>query len=368
MHVNWPAGVRHDRAELKLISHKLCPYVQRAVIALTEKGVAVRADRYRPRQQAGLVLEDLAARQGAGAVVAATTAKSLFESNVILRISSRTRKAGAKLHPRGCAAARRSIAPGWSSARPFSANCGASMTDRRSRHLRKQTRRRSRRSLRVSRTRVGAGAVLRRRTISAWWTRCSRRSSAISTCSTRSIDLSVFARHAEGRAHGGQNLAQAAERPHGGRRRLSRNCCTRSWSVTTRSLIASKTEAALNRAAKSYRSAAISRERRQSCSCCAPFPPWRPVSPVSTAPCPRRSGRRSRGGPSSISSSSRPATAASVSAGGGASRKIATVRLGAAFGNGLSASTACAISAAVRTMHADRLAGVALQAALPAPS
>src|SRR5260370_6869549 len=26
--------------ELKLISHKLCPYVQRAVIALTEKGVA----------------------------------------------------------------------------------------------------------------------------------------------------------------------------------------------------------------------------------------------------------------------------------------------------------------------------------------
>ena len=27
-------------ATLKLISHKLCPYVQRAVIALTEKGVA----------------------------------------------------------------------------------------------------------------------------------------------------------------------------------------------------------------------------------------------------------------------------------------------------------------------------------------
>ena len=27
-------------AQLKLISHKLCPYVQRAVIAQTEKGVA----------------------------------------------------------------------------------------------------------------------------------------------------------------------------------------------------------------------------------------------------------------------------------------------------------------------------------------
>ena len=54
-------------APLKLISHKLCPYVQRAVIALTEKGVAVRADRYRSRQQAGLVSGDLSARQDAGA-------------------------------------------------------------------------------------------------------------------------------------------------------------------------------------------------------------------------------------------------------------------------------------------------------------
>ena len=33
-------GYCHGRAALKLISHKLCPYVQRAVIALTEKGVA----------------------------------------------------------------------------------------------------------------------------------------------------------------------------------------------------------------------------------------------------------------------------------------------------------------------------------------
>src|SRR6201997_3183115 len=31
---------RLDMAALKLISHKLCPYVQREVIALTEKGVA----------------------------------------------------------------------------------------------------------------------------------------------------------------------------------------------------------------------------------------------------------------------------------------------------------------------------------------
>src|ERR1700681_849049 len=31
-------------APLKLISHKLCPYVQRAVIALTEKGMAFKRD------------------------------------------------------------------------------------------------------------------------------------------------------------------------------------------------------------------------------------------------------------------------------------------------------------------------------------
>src|ERR1700750_507032 len=34
------AGIPAMTASLKLISHKLCPYVQRAVIALTEKGVA----------------------------------------------------------------------------------------------------------------------------------------------------------------------------------------------------------------------------------------------------------------------------------------------------------------------------------------
>ena len=43
-------------AALKLISHKLCPYVQRAVIALTEKGVPFER-----------IDEALAARQGAGA-------------------------------------------------------------------------------------------------------------------------------------------------------------------------------------------------------------------------------------------------------------------------------------------------------------
>src|ERR1700675_4782171 len=39
MHLHQPAETAMT-ARLKLISHKLCPYVQRAVIALTEKGVA----------------------------------------------------------------------------------------------------------------------------------------------------------------------------------------------------------------------------------------------------------------------------------------------------------------------------------------
>ena len=54
-------------AALKLISHKLCPYVQRAVIALTEKGIPFERIDIDLAEQAGLVSEDFAARQGAGA-------------------------------------------------------------------------------------------------------------------------------------------------------------------------------------------------------------------------------------------------------------------------------------------------------------
>src|SRR3954449_5617891 len=39
MQLHPTAGIFAMTASLKLISHKLCPYVQRAVIALTEKGV-----------------------------------------------------------------------------------------------------------------------------------------------------------------------------------------------------------------------------------------------------------------------------------------------------------------------------------------
>lgn len=84
---------------LKLISHKLCPYVQRAVIALTEKGVAFER-----------IDIDLSAKPdwflkisplGKVPVLVVPTAKgevALFESNVICEYIEETQP-GAKLHP-----------------------------------------------------------------------------------------------------------------------------------------------------------------------------------------------------------------------------------------------------------------------------
>ncbi|HZC96847.1 MAG TPA: glutathione S-transferase family protein [Bradyrhizobium sp.] len=86
---------------LKLISHKLCPYVQRAVIALTEKGVAF--------EQIDIDI-DLASKPdwflklsplGKVPVLTVGTGDSevaLFESNVICEYIEDT-QGGAKLHP-----------------------------------------------------------------------------------------------------------------------------------------------------------------------------------------------------------------------------------------------------------------------------
>lgn len=86
-------------AALKLISHKLCPYVQRAVIALKEKGV--------PFERIDI---DLANKPdwflrlsplGKVPVLVVTTDKgevALFESNVICEYIEET-QGGAKLHP-----------------------------------------------------------------------------------------------------------------------------------------------------------------------------------------------------------------------------------------------------------------------------
>ncbi|MHB0767595.1 glutathione S-transferase family protein [Bradyrhizobium sp. 5.13L] len=86
-------------ATLKLISHKLCPYVQRAVIALKEKGA--------PFERIDI---DLAGKPdwflrlsplGKVPVLVVSTEKgevTLFESNVICEYIDET-QGGAKLHP-----------------------------------------------------------------------------------------------------------------------------------------------------------------------------------------------------------------------------------------------------------------------------
>ena len=86
-------------AKLTLISHKLCPYVQRAVIALNEKGVAFervdidlanKPDWFLKLSPLGKV-PVLVVRSEAGEV-------ALFESNVICEYIEDT-QGGAKLHP-----------------------------------------------------------------------------------------------------------------------------------------------------------------------------------------------------------------------------------------------------------------------------
>src|SRR5437763_947430 len=104
MHLSWLqldpiAGIIATTASLKLISQKLCPYVQRAVIALNEKGVPFeRIDiDLANKPDWFLKLSPL----GKVPVLVVTTDKgevALFESNVICEYIEET-QAGAKLHP-----------------------------------------------------------------------------------------------------------------------------------------------------------------------------------------------------------------------------------------------------------------------------
>jgi glutathione S-transferase len=98
-------------ASLKLISHKLCPYVQRAVIALKEKGV--------PFERVDIDLADKPdwflklSPLGKVPVLVVTTDKgevALFESNVICEYIEET-QAGGKLHPQDALA--RAQARAW---------------------------------------------------------------------------------------------------------------------------------------------------------------------------------------------------------------------------------------------------------------
>jgi len=81
-------------ATLKLISHKLCPYVQRAVIALTEKGVPFeRIDIDLANKPAGF----LAISPLGKTPVLQVGAKAIFESAVILEYLEETQPK--PLHP-----------------------------------------------------------------------------------------------------------------------------------------------------------------------------------------------------------------------------------------------------------------------------
>jgi glutathione S-transferase len=98
--MKWAGSVPPEAAmKLTLVSHKLCPYVQRAVIALREKGVpfqrididlANKPDWFLTISPLGKVPALLVERNG--------TEVALFESNVICEYIEDT-QAGAILHP-----------------------------------------------------------------------------------------------------------------------------------------------------------------------------------------------------------------------------------------------------------------------------
>lgn len=88
-------------AALKLISHKLCPYVQRAVIALTEKGVAFERIDIDLANKPDWFLK--ISPLGKVPVLVIATGKgevALFESNVICEYIEET-QGGPRLHPEG---------------------------------------------------------------------------------------------------------------------------------------------------------------------------------------------------------------------------------------------------------------------------
>ncbi len=99
MQLHLTAGIIAMTTSLKLISHKLCPYVQRAVIALKEKGVPFeRIDiDLANKPDWFLKLSPL----GKVPVLVVTTEKgevALFESNVICEYIEET-QGGVRLHP-----------------------------------------------------------------------------------------------------------------------------------------------------------------------------------------------------------------------------------------------------------------------------
>jgi glutathione S-transferase len=103
MHAARPFGFREPEivmaAKLTLISHKLCPYVQRAVIALNEKGVPFERVDIDLANKPGWFLKISPLGKVPVLVVRSEEGEvALFESNVICEYIEET-QGGAKLHP-----------------------------------------------------------------------------------------------------------------------------------------------------------------------------------------------------------------------------------------------------------------------------
>ena len=216
-------------AALKLISHKLCPYVQRAVIALTEKGVpferididlANKPDWFLKISPLGKVPVLLVETEDGEA--------ALFESNVICEYIEDT-QGGAKLHPQD--PLERAQHRAWMEfgSTILSELWGLETTGDPA--IFESKRQASPRSSRASSKRWA-----RVRSLPAGFQPggCGVRADLPLFRRVRSVDRSFgVCRYAEG-ARMARGAGAAAERAHGGRRPTIRNCCTHSWCAMTR--------------------------------------------------------------------------------------------------------------------------------------
>src|ERR1700738_4748578 len=188
-------------APLKLISHKLCPYVQRAVIALTEKGV--------PFERIDIDLANkpdwfLAISPLGKTPVLLVGDSAIFESAVILEYLEETQ--AKPLHPADPLCSMISRVSTLPRMKP------------RSRPRPRNSNRSSRGSKPALRLRHGSTAKVFR-----WWMRCSARCSGISMCSTRS-PISAFCR-ASRSSRAGARISLRGHRCARQSARITRRCC-----------------------------------------------------------------------------------------------------------------------------------------------
>ena len=200
-------------APLKLISHRLCPYVQRAVIALTEKGVAFERIDIDLANKPDWFLKISPLGKTPVLLVGDT---AIFESAVILEYLEETHAEAAA--PGRSARSAPSTAAGSSSARPCWATSGASMPPADEATFKAKAAQLAQKFARLeARSRL---ALVRGRRILVWSMQCSVRCSAISTCSTRSA-ISAFSQTSQS-SRAGARRSRRGLGARGGQRGLSR--------------------------------------------------------------------------------------------------------------------------------------------------